>query len=262
MNNRSTDESSALLGETARVEFLGVRFDEVEQNDLLTMLSDRGGEESFAYIVTPNVDHLTRLHANFEKLSYLYSDAWLCLCDSKIIHVLAKLAGYRLPVVPGSDLTAELFAQLIKPGDNVCIVGGSEDDLARLRERFKLESVSHYNPPMGFVRDPAEIEKCVDFVVTNPSRYVFLAVGSPQQEIVAHAVYRRNGARGVGFCIGASIDFLTGKSVRAPLWMQKAGMEWLHRLLQSPRRMWRRYLIEGPRIFGIYARWLLQRKKR
>jgi exopolysaccharide biosynthesis WecB/TagA/CpsF family protein len=58
-------------------------------------------------------------------------------------------------------------------------------------------------------------------------------------------------------CIGASIDFLTGKQRRAPLWVQKAGLEWLHRLLSDPRRLTSRYLIECPRIF--YLIWAKRR---
>jgi len=77
----------------------------------------------------------------------------------------------------------------------------------------------------------------------------------PQQEILALRVAQAGGAVGVGLCIGASLDFLTGRKARAPLWMQKASLEWLHRLLSEPGRLWRRYLIEGPRIFRLTMRW-------
>jgi N-acetylglucosaminyldiphosphoundecaprenol N-acetyl-beta-D-mannosaminyltransferase len=73
----------------------------------------------------------------------------------------------------------------------------------------------------------------------------------PQQEILANHIANHPSARGVGLCVGASIDFLTGKQRRAPVWVQKAGFEWLHRLLSDPRRLARRYLIECPRIFYL-----------
>ena len=93
-------------------------------------------------------------------------------------------------------------------------------------------------------------------MIDHPSRFIFFAVGSPQQEIVAQTVKATGKATGLGFCIGASIDFLTGTEVRAPVWMQNTSLEWLYRLLQDPKRMWKRYLLKGPRIFAIYARWL------
>jgi exopolysaccharide biosynthesis WecB/TagA/CpsF family protein len=71
----------------------------------------------------------------------------------------------------------------------------------------------------------------------------------PQQEILASRIAANPLARGVGLRVGASIDFLTGQQRRAPVWVQKAGFEWLYRLLSDPRRLASRYLIECPRIF-------------
>src|SRR6185436_2589093 len=87
-----------------------------------------------------------------------------------------------------------------------------------------------------------------------PFRYCLLAVGSPQQEFVAYCLKQRGAARGLALCIGASVDFLTGKERRAPRAWQALGCEWLYRLLQSPRRMAYRYLVRGPRIFALLHR--------
>jgi UDP-N-acetyl-D-mannosaminuronic acid transferase (WecB/TagA/CpsF family) len=78
-----------------------------------------------------------------------------------------------------------------------------------------------------------------------------LAVGAPQQELIAQSLKSRGTARGLAFCVGASVDFLTGVERRAPLVMRKLGMEWLFRLLQNPRRLARRYLVRGPRLFAL-----------
>ena len=69
-------------------------------------------------------------------------------------------------------------------------------------------------------------------------------------------------ACGVGLCIGASLLFLTGDLRRAPVWMQRARLEWLHRLVQEPRRMWRRYLYEGPKILRIASGQLTSKRTR
>jgi exopolysaccharide biosynthesis WecB/TagA/CpsF family protein len=104
---------------------------------------------------------------------------------------------------------------------------------------------------MGFIKSEKEIQRCVDFVVDTQAPLIFLAAGTPQQEILACRIADHPQARGIGLCIGASIDFLTGKQRRAPVLMQKAGLERLYRLLSDPRRLASRYLIECPQIFYL-----------
>ena len=97
----------------------------------------------------------------------------------------------------------------------------------------------------------------VEFVEGCPAGVYFFAIGSPQSEVVCAMVAERHRARGVGLCIGASLEFLTGAKSRAPRWMQRTGTEWLYRLASEPARLWRRYLVEGPQIFLIWWRWRL-----
>ena len=88
------------------------------------------------------------------------------------------------------------------------------------------------------------------FVESNsPFRFCFLAVGAPQQEALAQMLKSRGIARGLAFCIGASVNFMTGAERRAPLWVQRLGLEWLFRLSMDPRRLAKRYLVRGPRVF-------------
>src|SRR5262249_37659040 len=120
-----------------------------------------------------------------------------------------------------------------------------------ISRQYGLENVSHYNPPMGFVRDREAFERCIRFIESqSPFRFCFLAVGCPQQEAVAEALRRRGIARGLALCVGASLNFITGREKRAPVWMQKMSMEWLYRLLQDPKRLASRYLVRGPRFFA------------
>jgi N-acetylglucosaminyldiphosphoundecaprenol N-acetyl-beta-D-mannosaminyltransferase len=65
----------------------------------------------------------------------------------------------------------------------------------------------------------------------------------------------RGASRGVGLCIGASVDFVLGDRPRAPRWVQRLNLEWAFRLASEPARLWRRYLVEGPRIFLLFWRW-------
>ena len=107
----------------------------------------------------------------------------------------------------------------------------------RLRDIFGWRRIARHDPPFGFIADPAAVERCADFVLAHPARYVFLACGAPQSEMLGRHIVERGGAVGTGLCIGASLLFVTGLERRAPVLMQRAGLEWLHRLVREPTRM-------------------------
>ena len=213
------------------------------------------GTDRFAYVVTPNVDHLIRL-CDDAAFRSLYANAGFVLNDSRFLSRIVRFAkGVRLQVCAGSDLTESLFKQVIGSHDNILVIGSNPAQIRMLEQRHGLASLKHYEPPMGFIKDPSAVESCLQFVESqSPFRFCFLALGCPQQEIIADKLRERGTARGLAFCIGASINFLTGTERRAPRWMQKLGMEWAFRLAQDPGRLANRYLIRGPRIFRLLRR--------
>jgi len=243
---------------TERSEFLGLRFDPLGKDQVLDRLSRVTADAPFSYVVTPNVDHLVRLHESQDSarsLKPLYEAADLCLCDSRVLQLLAHIRGVDIPVVAGSELTQQMFEQLIRPGDRIAVVGGDDDLLAALRSRYdQVEFVQHY-PPMGLRANAAARRAAAEFIAHSGARFTFIAVGSPQQEMIAAEARKLPAAKGTVLCVGASLEFLTGKIKRAPRLAQQLRLEWAHRLLSNPKRMWRRYLIEGPRIFLLTYRW-------
>jgi exopolysaccharide biosynthesis WecB/TagA/CpsF family protein len=210
------------------------------------------GEDRFGYVVTPNVDHFIRFHDDTD-FRHKYADASYVLLDSRFLsHIFRAVMGKRIPVCTGSDLTARLFSQVIAPKDSIVLIGGSAEQARLLAQTYGLQSLHHHNPPMGFIKNPEEVEACLRFAEAHsPFRFCFIAVGAPQQEALAQLLKRRGIARGLALCIGASINFMTGQERRAPPWMQRVGLEWLYRLAADPRRLARRYLLRGPRVFTI-----------
>jgi exopolysaccharide biosynthesis WecB/TagA/CpsF family protein len=170
-------------------------------------------------------------------------------CDSRVLSRLARFNDRCLPVITGSDLTARLIARADEEHLTIALIGPTAAASAALQSRYPGINLMVHTPPMGFITSKHEVRKCVDFILKTQAPLIFLAVGMPQQEILAHHIADDPEVRGVGLCIGASIDFLTGKQRRAPVWVQKAGFEWLYRLVSDPRRLASRYLIECPRIF-------------
>ena len=213
------------------------------------------GAERFGYVVTPNVDHLIRYHDE-PSFRSAYADAAYVLLDSRFLsHVFRVSKGVRVRVCTGSDLTANLFARVIQRNDPVVVIGSTSEQARTLCEQYGLTNLSHYNPPMGFIRDPDEVEKTLRFIESHsPFRFCLLAVGCPQQEELAQMLKMRGVARGMALCIGASVNFMTGAEKRAPLWMQGMGLEWLYRLANDPVRLANRYLVRGPRVFSLLSR--------
>ena len=243
---------------TETIVLAGLAFDAMTVEQAAACIAARGADAPFGYVVTPNADHLVRAAAD-QALRRIYQHATLRLLDSRVVAGLARLCGLPTPpVAPGSDLTEFLLSRCVEPDEPVTIVGLSPQWLPALTERFRLALPAHFDPPMGFDRDPAELAATVAFVVAHPARFIFLAVGSPRQERLAAAIAATGSAHGTGLCIGASLDFLAGAQRRAPRVMQHAGLEWLFRLTTDPRRMARRYLVDSPKIIRLLVRQRLQ----
>ncbi len=241
-------------------EFIGATFDPLSPIQTLSRAKWMTTGHAFRYIVTPNVDHLVRLWKEPEVYKPLYEGSWLSVCDSRILELLAGISGVPLKAVPGSDLTQQLFDNVIAKDEAITVIGADTDIIENMRKRYGLRTIHHYEPPMGLRHKPDEVAKCAEFVAAHPARYVFICVGSPQQEMVAKACTERGDCVGLGLCVGASLEFLTGRTKRAPKWMQQARLEWLFRLISEPRRLWKRYLVEGPKIFWLWLRWSLGKR--
>ncbi|MED5550719.1 MAG: WecB/TagA/CpsF family glycosyltransferase [Pseudomonadota bacterium] len=234
--------------------FLNSAFDKIGLDTALRRITERDPASPFAFVVTPNVDHLVRLEHD-TVLATLYAQAWLTVCDSRVLELIGRMSGERIDIAPGSDLTARLFDTAIDPAEPLTIIGGTKSVVDAVTARYGLKDVRWHEPPMGLRSNPEAVAECARFVAENPSRFVLVCVGSPQQEMIAEACLDRGDCTGVGLCVGASLDFLGGKARRAPVWIQRARLEWLHRLVQEPGRMWRRYLVEGPKVFLLWQRW-------
>jgi N-acetylglucosaminyldiphosphoundecaprenol N-acetyl-beta-D-mannosaminyltransferase len=214
------------------------------------------GAHSGDIIVTPNVDHVVRFHHD-EVFRSIYKKADLFVNDSRILKKLSSMGLQKIEsLVPGSDLTAWLFKYA--PKDlRITVIGASVETINVVSECYKIKNLHHYNPPMGFMNEQVEVNRCLSFCEKYKADITFLAVGSPRQEELAFML-KNSGGTGAFLCVGASLLFLSGEEKRAPRWIQLLHSEWFFRLLLNPRRLFRRYLIEGPSIFKIYLRELIK----
>lgn len=200
-------------------------------------------------LVTPNLDHLRRLVAE-PAFRALYADAQRVVADGMVLVWASRLQGEPLPErVAGSDLIWSLSAGAAERGRSVFLLGGDEGTAERaaavLSERCPgLRVAGHHCPPHGFEADPAATAALEAALRDARPDVVYVGLGSPkQEELIARLRADHPGAWWLG--VGISFSFVTGGIRRAPRWMQRCGLEWTHRLAQEPRRLARRYLLQG-----------------
>ena len=230
----------------------GINFYTGNKKALLNCIRE-GVKQPYSYVVTPNVDHLVQLqHDN--ALRDAYAKARWRVCDSRILQTLLDRLGVEIEeVIPGSDLTLDLLQWASDDALRVVLIGCSTAETQKLRVLYPGIDLYHYNPPMGFINDPEEVQRCLQFIRDNPSELVLFAVGTPRGEILAAAIQSHERS-GMGFSIGASIAFATGTIKRAPLWMRECRLEWLHRMCLEPRRLAKRYWQDALYIVPAYLR--------
>ncbi len=231
-----------------------LKFEDVDIATVTNKIVAMSSTEKFDIVVTPNIDHLSRLTGEQNSdLLHIYQNAELALCDSKIVQKLMLFKGKKITnVIPGSTLTEHLFRSGVLDKKRVCIIGVDDEDVEQLIKDFPAISISHINPSMGFINKPSEVENIVQEVCDLNPDFVFLAVGSPRQEVLADKI-KQKFHRGVGLCIGASILFLVGKEKRAPQLFQTLHLEWLYRAFQRPKTLVKRYAKNFLALPAIYS---------
>ena len=236
----------------------GVSFAQVTEAETVDLVLDALAAGRGGWMITSNLDHLLRAGKDAEFRAML-DEADVVVADGKPLVWAARLRGTPLPErVAGSSLVSTLSAAAAKRGRTLFLLGGDEGiaDAAAtvLTKRYPgLRIAGTYYPPMGFERDPDQMRQIGEALRAAKPNIVYVALGSPKQERLIRTLRgEAPGAWWIG--VGISLSFLAGHVDRAPRWMQAVGLEWLHRMAQEPRRLFRRYVIDGiPFAVGLLA---------
>lgn len=214
------------------------------------------GEPGF--VVTPNVDHTVEYDENPD-FRQAYKDASMVLVDGMFILWASWLFGKPIKEkISGSDLIYWLSEYAAQKGYSIFLLGAREgvaDKAAKkLVELYPgLKIAGTHSPPLGFEKDEKENQKVIDLVRESGADICYVALGAPKQDLWAWRHHKAAGAK-IYLGIGASFDFVAGTVQRAPVWMQKTGLEWTWRIMQEPRRMAYRYLIRDSKFLLLLFR--------
>lgn len=236
-----------------QVRLMNVPFDVVTMPQTLERIGSMIESKQPHYLATANVDFLVQARSDLE-LRRILDDAHLVVCDGTPLIWLAKLLRRPLPErVAGSDLVPQLLGRAEREGWRVFFLGGEAHALSQAVSNVQakhpnIQIAGSYSPPFAPL-DRMDHEGICERVREAKPDVLLVSFGCPKQE---KWIARNFTSLEVPVCIGvgATIDFLAGTMKRAPRWMRDAGMEWIFRLAQEPRRLLKRYST-GLVVFGL-----------
>jgi N-acetylglucosaminyldiphosphoundecaprenol N-acetyl-beta-D-mannosaminyltransferase len=234
-----------------RINICGVEIDEYNFEEVLERIINHAVTgRSPEYVVTPNAMHILSLQkdASFREI---YRKAFLVVPDG--VSLLWSANFLNTPLngrVNGTDLFEQLCAIAADKGLKVFLLGGRTGAADAAREILEarhpnLKIVGTHCPPYGFESQSAELALInVKIQAANPD-LLFVGLGAPKQEKWIAANYQQLSVP-ISVGIGVSFELVANMVSRAPVWMQKTGLEWLFRLIVEPGRLWKRYIIGNP----------------
>lgn len=239
-------ESDRVVSATAprRFDVLGVPVDVVAPDDVISRVRSALASEKRSSIVFSTVSTILTARKNSEVMRAIHS-ASVIAPDGMPLVWLGRAAGLTLERVYGPDFMLALFAATGGELSHFFYGGksGVADTMAaRLTERYPDLQVTGCLSPSIELDPTSPPEEDIDLINHSGADILWVGLGHPKQELFMH--YNRDRINvPVMAAVGAAFDFHAGLKKEAPAWMKRSGLQWLHRLVSEPRRLWRRYLI-------------------
>jgi N-acetylglucosaminyldiphosphoundecaprenol N-acetyl-beta-D-mannosaminyltransferase len=269
MNERHEDRS--ILQKKDSISLMGFNFISSDFETVLNMIEQKTylGTERFPFLITPNAETIMRFTEKSTESSGLkefFENSYFILPDGFPIMVYSKLTGKPLKnKLSGSDLFPLAWPRFKKLNRKILLIAPNDQVGNRLQN--ELPTLRYYVPPFFSAIDIAavqrEVVKIQEAIRTTTPDYVLFGLGFPKQERLSKMVFE--GLAGMPavplfMLLGASFEFYLGIKKRAPRWMQRSGLEWLHRFMQEPRRLWKRYTIGNLRFMAFFLKELIRER--
>jgi N-acetylglucosaminyldiphosphoundecaprenol N-acetyl-beta-D-mannosaminyltransferase len=240
-----------------RVRIAGCPLDVFSFAQAVNELGLRVEQRRRTHVIFVNVFKIAEYHSN-PRLQEVMERADLLLPDGVPVLWASALLGTPLPErVAGTDLMQALLELSALRNYRVFLLGGEENVITRtvetLRGRYPTLQIAGYRN--GYFSD-ADADSVIETINASNADLLFIGMSTPKKELWADACLSR---LTVPVCqgVGGSFDVIAGLTRRAPIWMQRSGLEWSYRLMQEPRRLWRRYLGSGAKVASLLCHQLL-----
>lgn len=259
--NSVNPSSAAPSGTTPRVARIGtLPVDSLTMTETVQRLEKLINEPGVSQHVSVNAAKVVAAE-NDEELRRIISGCDVISGDGMSVVWASRLLGQPLPErVTGIDVMFELFQLGEEREWGVFLLGGNPKVITttveRVRTRYPHLRIS--GSRNGYWK-PEEEPSVVEEVRASGADVLLVAIPTPAKE---RFVGRNRRQLGVNLVVGVggSFDIIAGRTRRAPLWMQKAGLEWLYRFVQEPKRMWKRYLVGNVKFILLVGRQWLRRR--
>ena len=236
------------------VQVFSTNIDVLDWASAISKVSDWAKKAEGGYICICNSHSVVTAHKNPDFASTINAANMATADGAPVAWLMRRLGSPNQIRINGPDFMWKYCDYATRAGDSIYLYGSSESTLSalklKLQESFPgLRIAGAYSPPF---RPLTELEDTaiVDAINTSGAGVVWVSLGCPKQEKWMEA--HRGRIRAVMIGVGAAFDYHAGTISRAPKWMQNNGLEWLHRLISEPRRLWKRYLVTNT-LFIWYA---------
>jgi N-acetylglucosaminyldiphosphoundecaprenol N-acetyl-beta-D-mannosaminyltransferase len=252
LNSQPFVQNHSEPNDAHRTSLLGMPLNAVTEIQALQFIEERLDKKRGTWVLTPNLDILRHYFTKPELRPLFHANeggADLLVADGMPLVWASHLTGHAVPErVPGSGLVLSLAKRAAAKGWSIYLLGGSEGAADKasqvLQQKYPgLKIAGTCCPAPGFEKDPEQLSAIRNQLRAANPDIVYVALGFPKQEIVTK--YLRPALPAATFIgVGISLSFIAGEVRRAPRLVQRMGLEWLHRLVQEPRRLARRYLVQ------------------
>jgi len=244
---RLTTDKSGQLSSSDRCTLMGLPIDRLTKDEAIEHILTACARGQGGSVVTPNVDILRQVEED-QGLRHVVEKASLRLADGAPLVWASRLQRKALPErIPGASFIWWLSTAAARAGLPIFLLGAAPGVAAKAGQRLQADIpgllvAGAHCPPLGFEHSTEATAAIIESIGAANPRIVFCGLGCPKQERLM--AYLAEMFPHIWFLAsGGSLDFIAGMTTRAPAWMQKAGLEWFHRLTHEPKRLFKRYVV-------------------
>jgi len=246
-----------------KIRFLNVLVDHITPEDLVTEVISMANKRKPSYLCAMNAHMTVLANEDSEMAQALIDSDWVVTDGVPVAWAFSKLNNISQSRIAGMDISPKLIQLCEKDNLTISVFGNTKQNLIKFR---KYVSENHPKVKIGSLISPPfrkltieETRTYIDEINQSGTNILLVSLGCPKQEKWMYS--NSSEIRGVCLGIGNAINTIIGTEKRPPKWIQKIGMEWMFRLIQNPKRLFKRYLVTNTKFMLLVLREMFGKKQ-